>query len=471
MVVGEVILETDIAVLGGGPGGYTAAIHAADLGKDVILIEKSPDFGGVCLMEGCIPSKTLINAVQIKEATEAASDMGLAFGPAALDLDKLRDWIKTVVTSLSGGIGKLLENREVDVVHGTGRFLDDHRIYVEGTNTIVKFKHAVIATGSRINELPGDIKAPVWTSKTALTLPEIPGTLLVIGGGYIGLEIGQAYAGLGSRVTLVEFSHRLLAGADPDLVKPVLKKCNDRFENIYTESRVTQIEQVESGFYVTLETAGKALSLNFDQVLAATGRLPNTDDIGLELAGLSTDDKGLISTDDTCRTSRKHIFAVGDVTQGPALAHKAVREGKVAVEGIAGKPSAFDNITVPAVLFTHPEIAWTGMTETAAKEKNIPYKKGVFPLTALGRAKSTGKTTGFVKILSDPESELILGMGIVGEHASELISEGNLAIEMGACLEDLIVSIHPHPTFSESIMEAAEMAKEGSVHLFNPKLS
>lgn len=469
MVVGELIYEADVVVLGGGPGGYTAAIHAADLGLEVILVEKSSRYGGVCLTEGCIPSKTLINAVHLKETMENARSLGLSYEQYNLDIKVLRNWMKDVVNSLSNGIERLLANREIDVVNGTGRFIDTDRIYVEGTNTIIRFKNAIIATGSRINKLPGDIEAPVWTSAAALTLPKIPDSLLVIGGGYIGLEIGQAYAGLGSEVTLVEFAPQLLSGADQDLVEPVLEKCREQFSAIYTESKVTGIEQLDNGFSVSIQQTGKTLTKTFENVLAATGRRPNTDDLGLEHIGLETDENGLIQTDDKCRTKEQHVFAIGDVTHGPALAHKASREGKVAAEIIAGKPSAFDNITVPAVLYTNPEISWTGLTENEAKEKGLDYKKGVFPLSALGRARSIGKISGFVKILSDPESDLILGMGIVGEHASELIAEGTLAIEMGACLEDLIVSIHPHPSFSESIMEAAEMAKEGSVHLFKKK--
>lgn len=469
MVMGEIILDTDLVVIGSGPGGYTAAIHGADLGLDVIVVESEPNYGGVCLTEGCIPSKTLINATNLKETIKNASSMGLRASNVDVDILKLRQWIKTVVASLSNGIATLLENREIDVVHGYGRFIEENKIYVEGTNTIIKFKNAIIATGSRNIEFPAGIDMPLWTSATALTLPEIPPSLLIIGGGYIGLEIGQAYAGLGSSVTLVEYSPELLLGADRDLVNVVLKKCHQQFSAIHTESKVTNIEKAGSGFLVTFEKKGKTINQTFDKVLVATGRRPNTDDLGLKTLGLTLDEKGLIPTDDMCRTKKSHIFAVGDVTKGFALAHKAAREGKVAAEVIAGVPSAFDNIAVPAVLFTSPEIAWTGITEKQAKEKKIPFKKGLFPLTALGRAKSINKTIGFVKIIADPETALILGMGIVGEHASEMISEGNLAIEMGACLEDLIVSIHPHPTFSESIMEAAEMAQGNSVHLFKKK--
>lgn len=469
MVMGELVYDVDVVVLGGGPGGYTAAIRAADLGKEVMVVESRPTLGGVCLTEGCIPSKTLINAVGLVENIKNSEKMGLVSKGVELDTGKLRQWIQTTVDNLSAGIATLLENRDIEVVHGHARFIDDHKIYVDGTNTNIRFKHAIIATGSRINELPAGIDLPLWTSATALKLPEIPKSLLVIGGGYIGLEIGQAYAGLGSRVTMAEYNPKFLSGADQDLVNVVIKKCQEQFSAIHTGSKVTGIEKIKTGYLVTFEKNKKIFNGEFNKILVATGRRPNTDDLGLDVLGIQVDKRGLIATDDQCRTIKKHIFAVGDITKGPALAHKASREGKVAAEVIAGHLSAFDNVAVPAVLFTNPEIAWTGITETKAKEKNIPFKKGKFPLTALGRAKSMGKTRGFVKIIADPESLLILGVGIAGEHASELISEGTLAIEMGATLEDLIVSIHPHPTFSESIMEAAEMAVDGSVHMVKRK--
>ncbi|WP_022664800.1 dihydrolipoyl dehydrogenase [Desulfospira joergensenii] len=469
MVVGELTYDTDLVVLGGGPGGYTAAIRAADLGKEVMLVEARPGLGGVCLTEGCIPSKTLIHAVGLKENLKDAQSMGVIHDPVRFDPERLGQWIGEAVKDLSQGISSLFKNRHIQVVQGHGRFIENHKLFVQGTNTSIRFRQAVIATGSRINTLPESLLSEkdldLWTSAQALTLPEIPESLLVIGGGYIGLEIGQAYAGLGSEVTLVEFNPRLLSGADPDLVKVVLHQCEKDFKDIHTGSKITRIVGKGPGFEVEFEKDGKTISQIFDRVLAATGRRPNTDDIGLDLIGLNRDDKGLIHTDDQCRTSLGHIFAVGDITPGPALAHKAAREGKVAAEVIAGQSSAFDNVAVPAVLFTRPELAWTGLTESRAKEKKIPFTLGRFPLTALGRAKSTGKTQGFVKILADPESSLILGMGMAGEHASELIGQGTLAIEMGATLEDLMVSIQPHPTFSEALMEAAEAAATGSVHL------
>jgi dihydrolipoamide dehydrogenase len=473
MVVGEMIYDTDVVVIGGGPGGYTAAIAAADLGKDVVLVEADDKLGGVCLTRGCIPSKTLIHVVNIANHVKEARDMGIVFQDIGFDPKILATHIQTTVADLADGVARLVENRDIELVHGHARFIQPDQVYVDGANTIVRFKHAVIATGSRINDLPEGLgeglEQEVWTSDRALVVPEIPESLLVIGGGYIGLEIGQAYAGLGSRVTLVEFAPHLLAGADQDLVQVVLKQCEKQFEAIHTDSRVKKITKADSGFQVDIATGKGDVSQRFSRVLAATGRRPNTQDLGLAALGIDVDVNGLILVDDQCRTSLPHIFAIGDVTAGPALAHKAARQGRVTAQVIAGEKSAYDNVSVPAVLFTSPEIAWTGLTETNAKEKNISVTVGKFPLTALGRAKSVGKTRGFVKILADPGSERILGMAIVGEHASELIAEGNLAIEMGACLEDLIVSIHPHPTFSESIMEAAETARKGSVHLMKKR--
>ena len=466
MVVGDVVYEADVLVLGGGPGGYTAAIRAADLGKSVILVESVPTLGGVCLAEGCIPSKTLIHAVEMVEDIKDASAMGIVNQGIKVDHKALKGHIQTLVQELSLGISNLLENREIEVIHGHGRFIDKKSLYVDGANAMVHFQNAVIATGSRMNGFPEGWDSSIWDSSTALSLPEVPDSLLIIGGGYIGLEIGQAYAGLGSQVTLVELSSRMLAEADPDLVAVVLKKCRSQFEAIHTESRVEAIGAEDGGFKVNIQTPKGQIQHHFSRVMAAVGRRPNTDNLGLDILGISVDENGRIPTDDTCRTFNPDVFAIGDVTRGPALAHKAAREGKVAAEVICGHPSAFDNVTVPAILFTSPQIAWTGITETHAKLQNLAVNVGKFPLVALGRAKACGKTQGFVKIIADRDQNRILGMGIVGSHASELIAEGTLAVEMGACLEDLLVSIHPHPTFSESIMEAAEMAATGSVHLF-----
>ncbi len=466
MVVGELIYETDVLVLGGGPGGYTAAIRAADLGRDVMLVEDREFLGGVCLCEGCIPSKTVINAVELTKEVAEAGAMGIEAQGMIIRHEKLRQHMDKVIQNLSQGIKGLLANRDVEVLHGHGRFLDKERLYVDGANTIVRFKHAVIATGSHVNPVPKEWKGDIWDSTAALKLPEIPKRLLIIGGGYIGLEIGQAYAGLGSKVSMVEFQPELLGGADADLVQVVVKKCRAQYEAIHTNAKVTAISQDNAGFHVQIQTGEKTIEKTYDRVMAATGRKPNTRELDLYKLGIRLDDRGLIPTDETCRTENPTVFAIGDVSPGPALAHKAAREGKVAAEVIAGLPSAFDNVTVPAVLFTSPQIAWTGLTETQAREKKVQVRVGKFPLAALGRAKAVNKTQGFVKVIVEDRTDRILGVGIVGPHASELITEGTLAVEMGACLEDLLVSIHPHPTFSESLMEAAEAAAMGSVHLF-----
>ncbi|MCB2198296.1 dihydrolipoyl dehydrogenase [bacterium] len=471
MVIGELTQETDVVVIGGGPGGYVAAIRAADLGLDVTLIEEREKLGGVCLIEGCIPSKTLIHTVELANAMREGEKIGLSFkGDVQIDIEKLRAYTQEVVDSLTGGVKTLVEKRGVDVIHGRATFTSNNKVHIEGAGN-VEFKYAIIATGSRINELPTGYDLPLWTSYHGVNIPEIPKSLLVVGGGYIGLELGFVYAGLGSKVTMVEFMPNLLAGADQDLVKVVVKHAEKRFERIMTGSKVQEVKQGKGDNYdVTVETAdGKTETLNFDRVLVSIGRKPNTDNIGLEHTDVEVGDRGLIVVNEEGRTSVKNIFAIGDVTPGPALAHKASREGKVVAEVIAKHPAAFDNRAIPAVVFTDPEISWTGITEREAKEKGITVNVGRFPLSALGRAKSLGQTDGFVKVISDPETHLILGVAIVGPSASELIAEGTLAIEMGATLEDLMSTIHPHPTLSESLMEAAEVAAGEPVHILPRK--
>ena len=470
MVMGDLKMECDVAIIGGGPGGYVAAIRAADLGKEVILIEERDRLGGVCLIEGCIPSKTLIHAVELANAAREADKIGLSFGQIKIDREKLVKWTDSVVDDMTRGVDFLLKKRGVEIVHGRARFTSNKTVFVEGAAT-VQFKNAIIATGSRINELPLGYDLPLWTSAMALRIPEIPKSLLVIGGGYIGLELGLVYSGLGSSVTMVEFLPELLSGADSDLVNVVIKRCKICFDNIMTNSKVVGVKKSDGGkgYAVSIEHEGKTVTLDFDQVLVCIGRRPNSDDLGLENTSIVPDERGFIPADNEGRTVERHIFAIGDVTHGPMLAHKATREGKVAAEVIANHPSALDNRAIPAVVFTDPEIAWTGLTEREAKEKNIDYNVGRFPLSALGRAKSIGRTEGFVKILSDPSTNLILGVGIVGSQASELIAEGTLAIEMGATLEDLMVTIHPHPTLSESLMEAAEVAAGAPIHILQKK--
>ncbi len=355
-----------------------------------------------------------------------------------------------------------------EVIQGRARFDGKNSVAIEGGSG-VDFKNCIIATGSRINQLPPGYDLPLWSSAEALTLPEVPERLLVVGGGYIGMEMGLVYAGLGSQVTMVELFPRLLMGADEDLVEVVVKSCAEKFEAVLLESKVVAVERAENGYAVTISHEGEEKKKEFDQVLVAIGRRPNTDDIGLEKAGLSTNDQGLIEVTAEGRTAVPHIFAIGDVVPGPALAHKASREAKVAAEVISGLKSSFDNRAVPAVVFTHPELAWTGITEREAKEAGRPLTVGKFPLRALGRAWTMGQTEGFVKVMSDPETNLLLGVGMVGPHASELIAEATLAIEMGATLEDLLVTIHPHPTLSEALMEAAEAAAGEAVHINPPR--
>jgi dihydrolipoamide dehydrogenase len=468
MVMGSVKIETELAIIGGGPGGYVAAIRAADLGKEVVVIEEREKLGGVCLTEGCIPSKALIHAIEIKNAAADAKNIGLTFGEPVLDLDKLRTWKDSVVNTLTFGVLTLLTKRGIEVIHKRASFLDNKTLFLDGGDQI-KFKDCIIATGSHINHLPPAFNLPVWTSQEALTLPFIPERLLVAGGGYIGLEMGTAYAGLGSKVSMVEFNPRLLMGADQDLVRVVVKRAEKLFEAIKLESKVISIEQTSNGFAVTIEHEGQKSTDEYSQVLVAIGRKPNSDNIGLEHTNIKPNQFGTIPVNNVNQTTEEHIYAIGDVAPGLMLAHKASREGKVVAEVLAGMPSAFDNVAVPAVVFTHPEMAWVGLTEAQAEKDGIKVNVGRFPLSALGRARTLNETDGFVKILADPDTDLILGMAMVGPSASELIGEGALAIEMGATLEDMLVTIHPHPTMSEALIEAAEVAKGEPIHILPKK--
>lgn len=469
MVVGNLRQESDVVVIGAGPGGYVAAIRAADLGREVILVEEREEPGGVCLLEGCIPSKTLIGAVEILDGAREAARMGITFSDVKVDPALLRQWTQKAVSELTRGVRGLLKSRGVELVKGQARFSGPRSLEIEGSELSgIDFRHAILATGSSINTLPAFYDKPAWSSAEALKLPEIPHSLLVIGGGYIGLEMGLIYAGLGSRVTMVEFHPSLLRGADPDLVEIMLKRCRSRLAAILTESKVVKVEKrgpEGAGFIVHIEHKGETRVEEFDQVLVAIGRHPNTKDIGLDKAGVRVDERGLVPVNEEGRSSVPHIFAIGDIVPGPALAHKASREGKVAAEVIAGRPGALDQRAVPAVVFTDPEIAWTGITETEAKEQGKDLEVARFPLTALGRARAMGRTEGLMKILFEKDTELVRGVGIVAPHASELIAEGTLAIEMGATLEDIASTIHPHPTLSEALMEAAEVGLGGAVHL------
>ena len=466
MVMGSLRQETQLVVIGAGPGGYVAAIRAADLSKEVLVVEERENLGGVCLLEGCIPSKTLINAAELIESALAAKKIGIEFPLPGLDLDALRAWKQSVVQGLSQGVASLLKARGIEVIKGRARFEGPHKLAIEGGDVSgIDFREAILATGSRPRPLDTADGVPYWTSKEALDLPSIPGHLIVVGGGYIGLELGQVFAGLGSKVTVVEFSTRLLAGPDADLTEIMLKVVTPHFAEVLTESKVVGLAKTAAGVAVTVEHAGQRRTLEADQLLVATGRLPNTEGLGLEKLGLRVNQSGRIPVNEQGQTSLPHIYAIGDIVPGPMLAHKASREAKVAAESLAGRKSAFDNRAIPAVVYTDPEIAWTGLTEFEVKRGNRPYKVGRFPMRALGRARTLGRTEGMVKIITDPESDLILGVGMVGLHASELIAEATLALEMGATLEDLLATIHPHPTMSESILEAAEVAAGTAVHL------
>lgn len=470
MVMGSSHREVEVVVIGSGPGGYVAALRLADLGKDVILVEERDRPGGTCLLEGCIPSKAMINAVDIKESAMRAGKLGLSFTAVKLDHNQLRDWTDKVVSELSTGVKGLLEKRDVEVIHGRARFTSSNSLSVIGdASASIEFEQCIIATGSSLNELPEGIVSSVWSSAEALELREVPETLLVVGGGYIGLELALVYQGLGSKVSVVEFFPRLLAGADQDLVDVMVKHVDTRLTEIMLESKVDEIREVGDGFEVSIEHDGKTRVEAYDQVLVAIGRRPNSRDLGLEKTSVVVNDRGFIETDSRCRTADRRIFAIGDVTTGPMLAHKASREAKVAAEVIAGHDAEFDNRAIPAVVFTDPEIAWTGLTEREAEQKNITIKVGSFPLSALGKARTMGRTEGLVKVIADPETGLLLGVGMVGPHVSEMIAEGTLALEMGATLEDLMVTVHPHPTLSEALMEAAEVAAGSAVHINRPR--
>lgn len=469
MVVGDLRQETDVVVIGGGPGGYVAAIRAADLGREVILVEERERPGGVCLLEGCIPSKALINAAEVRRSMLEGHRFGIRADGVRVDADALRAWTAGVVDGLVGGVEALLKRRGIEVVRGRARFSSPGSLALEGSEVSgIDYRKAIIATGSRPIDVALGRGLDVWTSREALALPGIPERLLVVGGGYIGLELGMVYAGLGSRVTLVEAAEGLLAGVDDDLVRVVARSARERFEAVLTGTTVTALERSGDGYRATLANKDPSSILEVDRVLLAVGRRPNTDDLGLDRIGLAPDARGFLAVDAGRRTSVDNVFAIGDVTPGPMLAHKASREGKVAAEVLSGLPSAFDNRTIPAVVYTDPELAVTGLTEAEAKAQNLPVRVGRFPLTALGRARTMGRTEGFAKVLSDPDSGLVLGLGIVSAHASELIAEGTLAIEMGARLEDLMVTIHAHPTLSEANMEAAEVAAGVAVHQMPP---
>ena len=462
MVMGDLVTEVDVAVLGGGPGGYSAAFRCAELGLETVVVDAGKRLGGACLYEGCIPSKALLHVAAVIGEAERAKEFGLDFGEPRITLDPLRKWkAERVVGRLSRGLASVAKAKGVQVVGGVGTFEDSRSIRVGGDEPqVLRFKHAIIATGSLPSRVPGlDLASErIMDSTAALEVSEIPERLLAIGGGYIGLELGQVYAALGSRVTVVEMTDGLLPGADRDLVQPLARRCEKMFAAIHLKSKVTALAELGGAIEARIEGQEPQA---FDRVLVAVGRRAVSDKLGLEATRVKVGERGVIAVDERCRTADPHIYAVGDVTGDPMLAHRAMRQGKVAAEVIAGRPSAFDNAAVPAVVFTDPEVAWCGVMETDARSQSRAVKITKFPWAASGRAATIGRSDGLTKLVIDAESGRVIGAGIVGPGAGELIAEAALAIESAVTVEDMALTIHAHPTLSESLMEAAESLLHG----------
>jgi dihydrolipoamide dehydrogenase len=463
-------LHAAVLVLGSGPGGYAAAFRAADLGLDVVLVERYATLGGVCLNVGCIPSKALLHVAKVLGEARSLAENGIRLGEPELDLDALRAWKDGVVAKLTRGVGGMAKGRKVEVVQGEGRFSGSNALAVatgDGTKTIT-FDHAIVAAGSRSARLPGipHDDPRVMDSTDALELADVPERLLVIGGGIIGLEMATVYDALGSRVTVVELTDQLIPEADADLVKPLHRRIALRYEAIHLGTRVEAVEAREDGLHARF--SGDAADAVFDRVLVAVGRTPNGAGLGLDTAGVHVDERGFVPVDEQQRTNVSHILAIGDVARPPMLAHKATAEGHVAAEVVAGQAAAFDFRAIPSVAYTDPEVAWVGLTEREAEAQGIPYKKSVFPWSASGRALAIDAGDGFTKLLHDPETGRVLGAGIVGTNAGELVAEVGLAIEMGADVGDIALTIHAHPTLSETVMLAAELADGTITDLPNP---
>lgn len=466
-------IQTEVVVLGSGPGGYTAAFRASDLGKKVVLIEREPVLGGVCLNIGCIPSKALLHAAKVMEDAKEFNEHGIRFGAPEVDLDKLRSWKESVVHRLTNGLKMLAKQRKIDVIYGKGSFISPTQLVVDtekGKQTVT-FENAIIAAGSRPIELPFLPKDPrIITSTGALEIKSIPKRLLVIGGGIIGMEMATVYYALGSKITVVELGASLLPGVDKDIVAPLLKWAEKRYEKVMVESKVTHVDAKPDGLWVTFEGKNAPSEpVFFDGILSAVGRTPNSHEIQADKAGVNIDDRGFILVDNQQRTNVPHIFAIGDIAGNPMLAHKAMPQGRVAAEVIAGKKHYFEPLVIPAVAYTDPEVAWVGVTETIAKEKGINYGKGVFPWMASGRSLSLGRDDGLTKLIFDKDTNRLIGAGIVGPNAGDLIAEVTLAIEMGCDAEDIALTVHPHPTLAETICLATE-AFEGTItDLYLPK--
>ena len=455
--MGDLVVEVDVAIVGGGPGGYSAAFRCAELGLETVVIDAGKRLGGACLFEGCIPSKALLHVAALIEDAERARELGVDFGEPRVSLDPLRKWkSERVVGRLARGLASVAKSKSVDVIGGRAVFESSRELRVEGEEPQkVRFKHAIVATGSAPARLPGLAVAGdrLLDSTAALELAEIPEKLLVIGGGYIGLELGQVYAALGSRVTLVEMTDGLLPGVDRALVQPLARRCEKFFAKIRLGTKVTSLTETGSAVEARF---GADEAETFDRVLVAVGRRPASAGLGLEQTHAAVDARGFVTVDDRCRTADPAIYAVGDVTGEPMLAHRAMRQGKVAAEVIAGRPAAFDNVVVPAVVFTDPEVAWCGLSEADAAREGRAVKVAKREWAASGRALTLGRSDGLTKIVADPDTGRVLGVGIVGPGAGELIAEGALAVETAMTVEDLAVTIHTHPTLSETLMEAAE---------------
>jgi dihydrolipoamide dehydrogenase len=470
-------METQLAVLGGGPGGYAAAFLAADLGMQVTLVEAQTRLGGTCLLYGCIPSKALLHVARVVSETQEMSEWGLAFQRPKVDVAAMRARKEKVIGNLSSGLAQLAKRRKVQVITARGSFADSRTLKLEGgdpktySDARLSFEHCILATGS-IPAVPRAFRLEsdrVMDSTAALDLPDVPDRLLVIGGGYIGLELGTVYAALGTKVTVVELTSTLLPTADRDLVKPLADRLQKIFHAIHLETKVASLAEVKEGIEVGLEGAGGRRSETFSRVLVSVGRRPNSAGLGLENTEVELDEAGFVMVDDRQRTGDPSISAIGDVAGEPMLAHKAMHQGKVAVEALLGEPAAFRPAAIPAIVFTDPEIAWAGLTETQAKAENIDVEVVRFPWAASGRAQALGRTEGFTKLLVEPASERILGIGIVGVGAGDIVTEAVVAIEMGATARDLAESIHPHPTLSETLGNAAEALLGTATDIYRPR--
>ncbi|KTD21672.1 dihydrolipoyl dehydrogenase [Legionella londiniensis] len=466
-------INADVVVIGSGPGGYTAAFRAADLGQKVVLVERYENLGGVCLNVGCIPSKALLHIAKVLDETREMGEHGISFAEPELDSKKLVNWKNSVVKKLTGGLNALAKQRKVEVVRGEAKFSDSHQVIVDTKDGAVKvhFKNAIIAVGSesvRLPFIPEDKR--IFSSTGALELNDIKGSLLVLGGGIIGLEMATVYAALGVDVTVVEFMDQLMPGADADIVNVLQKRMSKKGVKFLLKTKVTHVEAKKDGLYVTMEGEHKTdKPMCFQQMLVAVGRRPNGGNIAAEKAGVQVDDRGFIHVDKQMRTNVSHIYAIGDVVGQPMLAHKAIPEGKVAAEVISGKKHYFDPKCIASVAYTDPEVAWAGLTEKEAKAQNISYEKAVFPWAASGRALSMGREEGMTKLLFCSDTRRILGAAIVGINAGDLIAETALAIEMGCDVEDIALTIHPHPTLSETIAQAAEIFEGSITDLYMPK--